>query len=319
MEKRFDVVAIGELLIDFTPLKFAPGNVAYERNPGGAPANVLVAAEKLGNTTAIISKVGNDIFGRFLKSTLEAEHIDTRGLVVADTNPTTLAFVSLDSKGDRTFEFLRKNSADIMLSKEELDIDLLNSCRVLHFGSVSLTDEPSRKATLEAVSIAKRAGAYISYDPNYRPLLWENQDMAVRLMRDALQYADIVKVADDEIGLITGEREYSAAAQKILEAGAKYVFVTLGREGCYYASSNGENGYVPGFEVNTVDATGAGDCFTGCVLNGLLNCEFSPAEGKLLAIVKLANAAGALSTTRRGAIPAMPERSEIERLKNKIH
>lgn len=317
MEKRFDVVAIGELLIDFTPLKSEIGKVAYERNPGGAPANVLVAAEKLGNTTAIISKVGNDIFGRFLKSTVEAERVDTRGLVITDDSPTTLAFVTLDSKGDRTFEFFRKNSADVMLSKADLDIDLLNNCRVLHFGSVSLTDEPSRSATVEAVCIAKKAGAYISYDPNYRSPLWKNQDEAVRMMREALLYADIVKVADDEIELITGESEYSAGARKILEDGAKFVFVTLGRDGCYYAASNGESGYVPGFEVNTVDATGAGDCFTGCVLNGLINCNFSPADGELLEIVKQANAAGALSTTKRGAIPAMPERSEIEIIKRK--
>lgn len=317
MGKQFDLIAIGELLIDFTLLKSDSGKVAYEQNPGGAPANVLVAAEKLGNTTAIISKVGNDIFGRFLKRTIEAERINTRGLVVTDENPTTLAFVTLDNTGERTFEFFRKNSADVMLSKADLDFDLLNSCRVLHFGSVSLTDEPSRSTTLEAVCLAKKAGAYISYDPNYRQPLWKNQDEAVNVMRKALLYADIVKVADDEIKLITGEREYRAGARKIMEAGAKFVFVTLGRDGCYYAASNGESGYVPGFEVNTVDSTGAGDCFVGAVLNGLINCGFSPTAGELLEIVKFANAAGALSTTQRGAIPSMPSRSEVEKLKSK--
>lgn len=310
-EKCFDIAAIGELLIDFTQIEAVHDKAVYERNPGGAPANVLVAAGRLGKRTALISKVGDDSFGRFLKETVEAEGVCTRGLVVSAEHPTTLAFVTLDAGGDRTFDFMRRGSADVMLSADELDRELLNSCKVLHFGSVSLTDEPARSATFEAVKAAKAAGAVISYDPNYRPPLWKDSAESVRLMRKGLEYADIVKVSDNELELLTGETDYQAGLRKLLEIGARFALITLGAEGCCYASAAGETGYVPAFKVNTIDTTGAGDTFTGAVLSGLLDCNFNPGDGELRDIVAFANAAGALNTTKRGAISAMPSYEEI--------
>ena len=313
-EYEYDIVAIGELLIDFTPLKTEPGKVAYERNPGGAPANLLVAAQKLGKRTAIIAKVGNDIFGRFLKSTLEKENVSTENLIVSDEYPTTLAFVTLGDDGDRTFEFLRKKSADVMMFSGDINPGLLESCRILHFGAVSLTSEPSRSTTLDAVRTAKEAGALISYDPNYRAPLWGDETEAKSIMREAMKYADIVKVADNELELLTDETDCLKGARKIVEMGAKFAFVTLGPEGCCYAASNGENGSVPGYEVNAIDTTGAGDTFTGAILSKLIDCGFAPKKGELRNIVRFANAAGALNTTKRGAIPAMPTQEEINSL-----
>lgn len=311
MHLRTDITAIGELLIDFTSLKIEKDRAVYEQNPGGAPANVLVAAQKLGKRTALIGKVGNDCFGRFLKSTVESENICTVGLVVSDEYPTTLAFVTLDEAGDRSFEFLRRKSADVMLTESDLDGALLDSCSVLHFGSVSLTDEPSRGATFKAIARAKEAGACISYDPNYRPLLWRDEAEAVELMRKGMRYANVIKVADNELTLLAGETDCLKGARKLVENGAKFSFVTLGERGCCYASASGECGYVPGFAVDVVDTTGAGDTFTGAVLSRLIDCKFSPAEGELEEIVRFANAAGALNTTKRGAIPAMPSLEEI--------
>lgn len=311
MEKDYDIAAIGELLIDFTPIKSSPGKAAYERNPGGAPANVLVAASKLGKKTALISKVGDDCFGHFLKDTLERENVCTRGLVVSAEQATTLAFVTLDNAGDRTFDFVRKNSADVMLNADELDEELLRSCKILHFGSVSLTVEPARGTTFEAVKQAKKSGAIISYDPNYRPLLWRSSTEAIELMRQGLKYADIVKVASDELVLLTGESDYLSGAKQLLEGGARFAFVTLGDQGCFYASATGESGFVPAYVVDTVDTTGAGDTFIGVVLSRLVDCDFCPDASELRNIVAFANAAGAINTTKRGAISAMPSYEEI--------
>lgn len=314
MNSHFDIVAIGELLIDFTPLKAAPGKVAYELNPGGAPANVLVAAQKLGKKTALIAKVGNDIFGKFLKDTVEKEGINTKALIVSDDYSTTLAFVTLNEFGDRRFDFLRKNSADVMMTEDDLDDDILSNCDIFHFGAVSLTTELSRRTTFAAVKRAKQAGAIISYDPNYRPPLWKNVQEAKKIMREGFQYADVVKIADDELKLIFDESNYLDGAKRIVSDGAKFAFVTLGPEGCCFATAYGDEGYVPGFKVNTVDTTGAGDTFTGVILSKLHDCNFLPSSAEIDSMVKLANAAGALNTTKRGAIPAMPSEQDIETL-----
>lgn len=311
MSQYNDIVAIGELLIDFISCPLNDNSIAYERKPGGAPANVLVAARKLGKKTAIISKVGNDLFGRFLKETLTAEKVDVSGLVMSDKYPTTLAFVTLDESGDRSFDFMRKLSADIMLCENELNLDILGKATVLHFGSVSMTDEPARSATFRAVQLAKQAGAYISYDPNYREALWDSKDNAVLTMRQGLKYADVVKVSDSELELLTGETDLPKGAQKLLSEGISFVFVTLGPNGCYYASRSGEKGFIPGFHVETIDTTGAGDAFVGAALSKLIDCKFSPKDEELMSIARFACAVGALSTTKRGAISAMPTQEEI--------
>lgn len=313
--KTFDVVALGELLIDFTPAGVSErGAALFERNAGGAPANVLSMLAILGKKTAFIGKVGQDSFGMFLKKTLEGRSIDVSGLTVSNAEPTTLAFVSLDEKGDRSFDFYRTNSADVMLRKEEVPVELLRSCRIFHFGSVSMTAEPTRDATLYAARRAKELGALISYDPNFRPALWSDREEAIRVMRTGLAFADIVKVSDEEVELLTGHKDYLAGARALVDTGAKLALVTAGEQGTWYASASGDAGHVPSITVNAIDTTGAGDTFLGALLSELLDCgeslEQLSAE-KLREIIRFANAAGALCTTGRGAIASMPKREQI--------
>ena len=207
----FDIVALGESLIDFTPSgENSQGMALFARNPGGAPANVLAMAAKLGGKTAFIGKVGDDAFGAFLKKTMEDAGVDVRGLRMTREYPTTLAFVQLTPEGDRSFTFYRKPGADVMLAPAEVDRALLRDCRIFHFGSVSLTDEPCRTATLEAAREAKAAGAMISYDPNYRPFLWDSAERAREALLAALPLADIVKVSEEEMELLTGEVQLAA-------------------------------------------------------------------------------------------------------------
>ena len=230
----FDIVALGESLIDFTPSgENSQGMALFARNPGGAPANVLAMAAKLGGKTAFIGKVGDDAFGAFLKKTMEDAGVDVRGLRMTREYPTTLAFVQLTPEGDRSFTFYRKPSADVMLAPAEVDRALLRDCRIFHFGSVSLTDEPCRTATLEAAREAKAAGAMISYDPNYRPFLWDSAERAREALLAALPLADIVKVSEEEMELLTGEVQLAAGADAVAARGAALVLVTLGPRGAY--------------------------------------------------------------------------------------
>lgn len=225
----FDIVALGESLIDFTPSgENSQGMALFARNPGGAPANVLAMAAKLGGKTAFIGKVGDDAFGAFLKKTMEDAGVDVRGLRMTREYPTTLAFVQLTPEGDRSFTFYRKPGADVMLAPAEVDRALLRDCRIFHFGSVSLTDEPCRTATLEAAREAKAAGAMISYDPNYRPFLWDSAERAREALLAALPLADIVKVSEEEMELLTGEVQLEAGADALASRGAALVLVTLG-------------------------------------------------------------------------------------------
>ena len=311
----YDVVAVGELLIDLTPAGTSDrGAALFARNPGGAPANVLAAVTRLGGKTAFIGKVGEDGFGRFLRDTLDGLGIDVSGLVMTGEVPTTLAFVQLDEHGDRSFSFYRKPGADIMLSPGEVMRELTGQARIMHFGSVSLTDEPSRSATLAAVRAAKEAGAVVSYDPNYRPLLWESPGEAKRWMREGLSLADIVKVSDEELTLLTGETDLERGSQKLLEAGASLALVSLGAKGAFFRL--GELcGRQPTFDVRTVDTNGAGDSFFGAVLYRL--CGKSLAEIRSLTreeledVLSFGNAAGSMTTTRPGAIPALPTMEEV--------
>lgn len=316
-----DIVALGELLIDFTPAGLSDqGSILFARNAGGAPANVLAMLSILGKKTAFIGKVGQDSFGHFLKQTLEDSNIDVSGLTVSDNENTTLAFVSLDEKGNRSFDFYRTNSADVMLHREEVPEKLLEGCQIFHFGSVSMTAEPAREATLHAARRAKELGKLVSYDPNFRPALWSDREEAIRVMRSGLAFADVVKVSDDEVELLTGCSNFMAGARALVAGGAKLALVTAGDQGTWYASVSGSEGHIPSIKVDAVDTTGAGDTFLGALLSGLLDCGGDPEgipEQELRRIIRFANVAGALCTTGRGAIASMPKLEQIsERLKS---
>ena len=318
---EFDIAAIGELLIDFTPAGFSErGDMLFARIAGGAPANVLAAASKLGCRTAFIGKVGQDAFGRFLNDTLQQAGINTRGLVSSPYN-TTLAFVTLDEHGDRSFSFYRKPGADMMLDFSDVDTSIVENCRILHFGSVSLTDEPSRSATLETVRLARSLGKTISYDPNYRPLLWENRDEAVRWMGEGLRLADIVKMSEEELFLLTGSKDPEEGTKYLAEEGKVLVLVSLGPKGAFYRK--GELcGLLPTYDVKTIDTNGAGDSFFGAILCRLAKIGLSSFSGldrqALEEILSYGNAAGSLTTTRKGSIPALPTEEEIQRCRREV-
>lgn len=319
--KQLDMVALGELLVDFTPAgRSDQGAALLARNAGGAPANVLAMLSILGKQTAFIGKVGRDSFGLFLKKTLEDSAIDVSGLTISETENTTLAFVSLDEKGDRAFDFYRTNSADVMLRREEVPEELLEGCKLFHFGSVSMTAEPARDATLYAARRAKKLGKLVSYDPNFRPALWADRKEAIRVMHSGLAFADVVKVSNDEVELLTGCGGFLEGARALVAGGAKLALVTAGDQGTWYASVSGGEGHIPSVKVDAVDTTGAGDTFLGALLGGLLECgrdlEGIP-EQELRQIIRFANVAGALCATGRGAIASMPKRDQIlERLKS---
>lgn len=225
----FDVVALGESLIDFTPNGTnAQGIELFARNPGGAPANVLAMNARLGGKTAFIGKVGKDGFGDFLRQTLVESSIDVSGLVIDEKIPTTLAFVQLDSKGDRSFTFYRNPGADVMLTSAEVNRNLIDDAAIFHFGSVSLTSDPSRTATLEAARYARQQGKLVSFDPNYRPLLWEHPADAVVQMQEGVKLADLLKVSEEEMQLITNESDLARGSQALLEMGPSLVLISLG-------------------------------------------------------------------------------------------
>lgn len=312
----YDVVALGESLIDFTPAgKNQLGMQLFSQNPGGAPANVLAMNAKLGGKTAFIGKVGADDFGRFLQETMQAAGIDCTGLCKDEEIPTTLAFVQLDEKGDRSFTFYRKPGADVRLRFEEVLMQLVTGCRIFHFGSVSLTDEPCRSATLRAAQAAKQAGAIISYDPNYRPFLWPNADAAKTEILKALPLADLLKVSEEEMELLTGEKDFAKGAAMLAGQGPAVVVVTLGPKGAYYHTPMGDSA-VATYDVKTVDTTGAGDAFWGALLAEIKGrtretLKTMSAQEWQTAVM-IANAAGSMTTREKGAIPAMPTREDIE-------
>ncbi|HZG15802.1 MAG TPA: carbohydrate kinase [Candidatus Bathyarchaeia archaeon] len=313
----FDCIAVGELLIDFTPTGVNDkGNCMFCQNPGGAPANVLVALSKLGRKTAFIGKVGRDQFGYFLKDTLQAQKIDTSGLVFTNNFHTTLAFVHLDQNGDRSFTFYRKPGADMMLEKSELNLEMIKRTRIFHFGSVSLTDEPSRTATLTAARYANELGIHVSFDPNYREPLWNDVKKAKDVIWEGISYSHIVKLSEEEFTLLTGTEDL-AEGTKVLDdlSNRRLILVTLGEKGAFYRF--GEiTGMVAGYVVDVVDTTGAGDAFMGAILYQLFDqeCLELLTSSEIEKMLRFANAAGALATTKMGAIPAMPALEVIQQL-----
>ena len=319
MEKEVDIVALGELLIDFTEAgKSSSGKKLFEQNPGGAPANLLTVAAHMGYQTEFIGKVGADMHGDFLKKTLEEEGIGTRYLIQDESFFTTLAFVEIAENGERHFSFSRKPGADTQLRAEELNQQLLENCKIFHFGALSLTNEPSRTATIEAVKGAKAAGVLISYDPNYRESLWFDKQTAVSQMKSMIPYADIMKVSDEELVLLTGIEDYNKAVTQLLELGPKLVAVTLGSDGVLLAREY-KREKVEGFKVNAIDTTGAGDSFWGGFLSEYLKQEKSLEEFTWEEIKNCAvygNATAALCVQRRGGIPAVPKKKEVEQFIN---
>ena len=306
------LVSIGEILIDLTQVGVTElGIPQFVANPGGAPANAAVAAAKLGADAGFIGCVGRDAFGAFLRSTLVSQGVDTAGLVETDQAPTTLAVVSVDSTGERSFQFYRKPGADICLEEAMLDKSLLDSAKILHFGSVSLTADPSRAATMAAVRYAKVRGALITYDPNYRANLWQDEETAVEAMRRPLPLVDVLKISDEETALLSGFSDPEEAAEALEAQGISLVLVTLGADGVLYRF-RGKTGRVPGFATKVADTNGAGDTFFGAVLSALTEKSLVELEEiELREILKLANCAASITTSRPGAIPAMPTLQEV--------
>lgn len=314
MDKKYDVVAMGELLIDFTMNgKSEQGNPLFEANPGGAPCNVLAILKKYGKETGFIGKVGSDQFGQMLKGTLEEVGIDTAGLVMDAGYNTTLAFVHTAEDGDRTFSFYRKPGADMMLAEGEINYEMIDNTKIFHFGTLSMTDNPAREATKAAVAYAKAHGKLISFDPNLRPPLWENLADAKEAIAYGLEIADIVKIADNEIEFMTGKSDMNEAIEVLTaQYDIKLLLVTLGKDGSV-AIYNKERVFVPGFiQENTIETTGAGDTFGGSVLayvceHGIENLT----KENLTQMLTLANVGASLITTRKGALRVMPQMSEI--------
>lgn len=309
----FDVTALGEVLIDFTPCGVLEAGMAlFEQNPGGAPANVLAAVSNLGLKPAFIGKVGDDMHGALLKETLDKINVDTTGLVIDPDFFTTLAFVSLKN-GERSFSFARKPGADTQLKKEEVKLDVVKNSKIFHCGSLSLTDEPARSATFYAVEEAKKAGAVISYDPNYRPLLWKSEEDAIEKMRSMVPYADIMKISDEETELLSGKADPKEAAEVLLSQGVSCVVVTLGADGALLKTKNIEV-QVKGKPRNVVDTTGAGDSFWGGLLSRLALYNVKPADltkEQAEEYLTFANAVAGLCVEKRGAIPAMPTLEQV--------
>lgn len=310
-----DVTAMGELLIDFIQNgQSTQGNPLFEANPGGAPCNVLAMLSKLGYKTAFIGKVGDDSFGRTLGQTIEQCGISGEGLVYDKKVNTTLALVHTFADGDRDFSFYRKPGADIMLEEQEIQWKLIENCRIFHFGSLSLTDEPVAAATKAAVAFAKSAGKIISFDPNLRPPLWDDMEQAKAAIWYGIENCDILKIADNEIQWLTGKEDYDEGAEIIRERShVKVLNVTLGKKGSISYYNGKKVTGSPFLSTNTVDTTGAGDTFCACVLGYILQHGMDDlSEKELEEMLLFANAAASIVTTRKGAIRSMPEREEIE-------
>jgi fructokinase len=309
-----DVVACGELLIDFVStesgvtLAQAP---AFKKAAGGAPANVAVGVARLGYRAGFMGQVGEDDFGHFLADTLAGAGVDTGGLRYSTEARTALAFVSLRPDGERSFMFYRHPSADMLWRPADVDAAFAGSTRVFHYGSISLIGEPSRSATLAALAHARAGGALISYDPNLRLPLWPSAEAARTGMLDGWQHADLAKVSEEELAFLSGETDMERGARSLWHTGLRLLVVTCGAQGCVYFTRRG-SGKLPGYSVQAVDTTGAGDGFVAGLLAGLLECDLDWSDEQLVQALRFGNAVGALTTMQRGAIPALPGREAVE-------
>jgi fructokinase len=321
-----DILTLGELLIDMFPGKVGQRMrevESFHPKPGGAPANVAVAARRLGAETAFIGKVGDDLFGHYLKDVLVNEGVIVKGLRLDSEVRTTMAIIAMPDANSAEFVFYRNPGADQCLLMEELDKQLLQETTIFHFGSLSLTDEPARSATNEAVSIARQAGALISFDVNYRPSLWADPDDAIEGALRILPQVDILKVNEVEIALLTGSQpiqsddisSMEAAARLLMQKGPSLVVVTLGKDGCYFQIETGGE-FIPAFRVETIDAIGCGDAFVAGLLTHLVqngDPRDKLAVDQLRKALTFANAVGALTSMKKGVIPALPRLQEVKR------
>ncbi|MCD8151293.1 MAG: carbohydrate kinase [Clostridiales bacterium] len=312
--KKFDVVALGELLIDFTESgTSSQGNPLLEVNPGGAPCNVLAMLSKLGKKTAFIGKVGRDSFGRSLREAVQDCGIDVSNLMEDESVHTTLAFVHTQPDGDREFSFYRNPGADMMLQRGEVNADLIRNTRIFHFGTLSSTHEPAREATRYALAVARESGALISFDPNVREPLWDTLDDARREIEYGLSVCDILKISDNEVEFLTGTTDYAEGVAMLRE---KYklplVFVTMGKEGSKAFYRGMEVTVAPFLQEHTIETTGAGDTFAACALSYILDHGMENlTEADLTELLTFANAGASVITTRKGALRVMPTEEEI--------
>lgn len=311
----FDLVAIGEILIDFDMMRAEDGIPLFRPNPGGAPANVASALAKLGRSCSFIGKVGPDQFGELCRAAVKAAGVDTTGLLTSGGEHTTLAFVHLDETGNRDFSFYRHAQADVSLRYDEIPQELLQNARIFHFGSVSMTEEPARSATIEAVRAARKNGSLISFDPNLRPPLWDSLDDARREILAMFPLADILKISDDEAKFLFGERDCCELA---LEISATYdiplVLISRGKAGCA-AAVNSRPYTSQAYDLRTIDTTGSGDSFLAGVMHNVLLHGGSVAAmsgDDITRMLDYANAIGSLVSTKKGAIPALPSEEEIQ-------
>ena len=315
MNKQYDVVALGELLIDFTENGTSgQGNPVYEANPGGAPCNVLAMLNRLGHQTAFLGKVGNDIFGRQLRSTVESAGINVEGLLTDEDVRTTLAFVETKPDGDRDFSFYRNPGADMMLREEEVRDDIIAAGKIFHFGTLSMTNEPVRSATKHAIAVAKENGALISFDPNIREPLWKDMEEAKEQTAYGLSVCDILKISDNEIQWFSGKEDYTEGIRMLQQTyQIPLILLSMGRDGsrAYYKNMIVE---VPAFlQKNTIETTGAGDTFGACCLHYILQYGLMElTEQQLKDMLTFANAAASIITTRKGALRVMPSLEEIQ-------
>jgi len=309
-----DVICYGELLIDFVPtvsnvtLVDAP---AFKKAPGGAPANVAVGLSRLGISTGFMGKVGEDAFGHFLAKTLADNGVDVSALVFSDQARTALAFVSLGEAGEREFMFYRHPSADMLYTPEEVDLGYIQSGRIFHFGSISLISEPARSASFHAIETAKQAGLLLSYDPNLRLSLWSDENAARDGIMSAWPEANVIKVSEEELEFLSGQGDIRQGASHMWHENLVLMIVTRGKNGCRYFSRSFQ-GDIPGFSVDPVDTTGAGDGFVAGLLKGLIENQFVwERENDLAKVCRFANAVGAITTLERGAIPALPSSAQV--------
>lgn len=314
-------ICLGEALIDFVALESGvdlAGASGFKKAPGGAPANVAVGLAKLGVATGFIGKVGDDPFGHFMADTLRGQGVDVSHLGFTGEARTALAFVALTAEGERDFVFYGQPSGDMLLEPDEIEADFIASASAFHYGSITTIREPARSATHQAARIARDAGLLVSYDPNLRPDLWDSLDRARQEILAGLDYPDVVKVSEDELEFMTGAPDLRTGARRLLDyPGVRLVAVTRGPRGCFFSTGRGE-GAIEGLPVTAVDTTGAGDGFVAALIAGLLEAGGAAGlddlgSGELTRIFSYANAVGALTCTKKGAIPGLPNRAEADR------
>ncbi len=313
---KYDIVASGELMMDFIPGLTASGEECYIPHAGGSPANIIVQAAVLGAKTAFLSKVGDDLFGNKLLDTMNQYGVDTEGLILSSKVNTTLSFLLLTRNGKHAAHLVQRRGPVTQMTANDIHPEIIRSSKILHFSSLALSGEPGRTTALESIHMARKAGSLISFDPGYRSSAWEDADTARNMLRKAAFLADIVKFNEAEMFVMTGKAEAAYGGAALLETGAKIVFITLGERGCYYATRL-FTGYVKSYKVNVVDATSAGDAFMGAILYRISQSEKSPetlAQGEIEDDIRFAQAAAAHNITRFGGINAMGNQAQIRQI-----